>query len=182
MKVNILNEIENKSTREVIKVLAGFSNAPMPETKEITIQLTQEWLEKLNQARALLGVQGAGLSFEELLLELTNAGLAKLQENKFGKNRVQNSTTPAPVVTAQKHTRYTPKSVQYEVWQRDKAKCVNCGSQNNVQLDHSEVPFAFGGLNSAKNLRLLCFHCNQRSAIKIFGLEKIKKHYPSTST
>jgi 5-methylcytosine-specific restriction endonuclease McrA len=56
-----------------------------------------------------------------------------------------------------------PKSVQREVWQRDGGRCVECGSQLNLEFDHM-VPVALGGSNTARNIQLLCEACNRRKS------------------
>lgn len=38
-------------------------------------------------------------------------------------------------------------------------KCLNCGSEQNIQWDHI-VPLAKGGEHTIKNLQPLCGHCN----------------------
>lgn len=59
-----------------------------------------------------------------------------------------------------------PKAVREEVWRRDGAKCVECGSNKNLEYDHM-VPIARGGSNSARNIRLLCETCNRRKGASI---------------
>ena len=70
------------------------------------------------------------------------------------------------------NVRYVSKALQHAVWQRDGGCCRNCQSQHNLNIDHIQ-PVALGGRSSLENLRLLCFACNQRFAIKAFGVEKI---------
>jgi hypothetical protein len=65
------------------------------------------------------------------------------------------------------HTRVIPSKVKVEVWQRDKGKCVNCGSMTNLHFDHM-IPFSRGGTSlSAKNIQLLCMTCNLAKRDKI---------------
>lgn len=66
------------------------------------------------------------------------------------------------------NVRYIPASVKHFVWQRDKGCCTNCGSRRNINYDHVQ-PVACGGTSVAENLRLLCFSCNQRASINVFG-------------
>ncbi len=82
---------------------------------------------------------------------------------------------PEPQVTREgRATRYIPKIIQHQMWQRDQGKCCNCQSQRNLNIDHIQ-PLALGGSSEVQNLRLLCFSCNQRAAIKIFGVEAVGK-------
>lgn len=64
--------------------------------------------------------------------------------------------------------RHISKEIQFQVWQRDRGQCQLCFGQKNLNIDHIH-PVALGGQSQTENLRLLCFHCNQRQAIKIFG-------------
>ena len=62
--------------------------------------------------------------------------------------------------------RHIPRSVVSEVYHRDGAKCVFCGSTQNLQLDHI-IPFSKGGADTAENLQLLCQKCNLEKSNKI---------------
>lgn len=58
------------------------------------------------------------------------------------------------------HNRLIPTSVKVEVWQRDKGRCVKCGSNMNLHYDHI-IPFSKGGSSTtAANIQLLCAKCN----------------------
>ena len=60
------------------------------------------------------------------------------------------------------HNRLIPTSVKVEVWQRDKGKCVKCGSKVNLHYDHI-IPFSKGGSSiTAANIQLMCAQCNLR--------------------
>jgi hypothetical protein len=54
-----------------------------------------------------------------------------------------------------------PQEVKVAVWQRDGGRCVECGSQQDLEYDHI-IPLAMGGANTARNLQLLCAPCNRR--------------------
>jgi 5-methylcytosine-specific restriction endonuclease McrA len=40
-----------------------------------------------------------------------------------------------------------------------KAKCENCGTHNNLSINHIK-PLALGGTNNAENLQILCRKCH----------------------
>lgn len=59
-----------------------------------------------------------------------------------------------------------PESVRHEVWRRDNGRCVNCGSNENLEFDHI-IPISKGGANTTRNLQLLCEPCNRKKSAKI---------------
>jgi hypothetical protein len=54
-----------------------------------------------------------------------------------------------------------PQDVKMFVWQRDSGRCVECGSQQELEYDHI-IPLAMGGSNTDRNMQLLCAPCNRR--------------------
>lgn len=59
-----------------------------------------------------------------------------------------------------------PKEVQREVWRRDRAKCVECGSSEKLEYDHI-IPRSKGGSDTTRNIQLLCESCNRKKSSKI---------------
>jgi hypothetical protein len=65
------------------------------------------------------------------------------------------------------HTRLIPASVKLEVWKRDKGRCVECGSTDNLHFDHI-IPYSKGGSSLvAENIQLLCARHNLEKRDKI---------------
>jgi Holliday junction DNA helicase RuvB len=52
------------------------------------------------------------------------------------------------------------------VWQRDQGRCVKCGNQEKLEYDHI-IPVSKGGSNTARNIQLLCEHCNRTKSANI---------------
>jgi 5-methylcytosine-specific restriction endonuclease McrA len=53
-----------------------------------------------------------------------------------------------------------PREIRLAVWQRDAGRCIECGSDFDLQYDHL-IPFSMGGATSVQNLQLLCADCNR---------------------
>ena len=56
---------------------------------------------------------------------------------------------------------YITQRTRQLVWTADKYRCVNCGQQDDLAVDH-HVPWAWGGLTILFNLFTLCATCNGR--------------------
>jgi hypothetical protein len=65
------------------------------------------------------------------------------------------------------HNRMIPTSVKLDVWKRDKGRCVECGSSDNLHFDHI-LPFSKGGTSlKTDNIQLLCARHNLQKSDKI---------------
>jgi hypothetical protein len=211
-KLEILASLENKSSREgerELLRLAPSAAVPKEQERQVTEDLVefkfvadQSLKDKLEEIRSLLGPAGAAMSFAELIAAMAELSGVALKEKKFGKNRARSEgvaspsavstlsptsnpssnppSTPAPEENSS-NPRYISKRLKHQVWTRDSGACVICKSRQNLNLDHI-VPVAHGGNAAVNNLRLLCFSCNQRAGIKIFGVEKISGRNSSADT
>jgi hypothetical protein len=64
-------------------------------------------------------------------------------------------------------TRLIPSEIKKKVWERDRGKCVLCGSTSNIHFDH-ELPYSKGGSSiTERNIRILCADCNLKKSNKI---------------
>jgi len=57
------------------------------------------------------------------------------------------------------------EALRNKIFNRDGNKCVLCGSQDNLQIDHI-IPFSRGGTTEIKNLQTLCCKCNLKKRDK----------------
>lgn len=208
-KMNVLNHLKNKSTRDGQKALFKLhpqacstvkekERAISDEATELKLVINDALKQKLEKVRTLLGVKGAHMSYAELLNEMATLSIDSLEKKKFGKKRVETEMgskevkekieskdrEKSPATTApeersarasrdSKSNRYLSKNLQHQVWRRDKGACTNCGGTKLLNIDHIK-PVALGGESHLENLRLLCFQCNQRAAIKVFGKSKVR--------
>lgn len=67
---------------------------------------------------------------------------------------------------AKKRSRTITQEVKDRVWNRDGGKCVECGSNENLEFDHI-IPFSKGGANTYRNIQLLCEPCNRKKSANI---------------
>ena len=77
--------------------------------------------------------------------------------------------------------RAVSQNMQHKIWCRDQGRCCKCGSRSSLHLDHIR-PVALGGESTVSNLRLLCRSCNEREAIKIFGLKHMESFRKTSYT
>jgi 5-methylcytosine-specific restriction endonuclease McrA len=59
-----------------------------------------------------------------------------------------------------------PTELRRAVFERDGGRCVECGSNFDLQYDHI-LPVAHGGATSLENLQLLCADCNRQKSDSI---------------
>jgi len=58
------------------------------------------------------------------------------------------------------------QKIKDQVWNRDGGRCVNCGSNKNIEFDHI-VPWSKGGADTYRNLQILCETCNRSKGADI---------------
>ncbi len=105
----------------------------------------------------------------ELALIILVAGLGTAL---FVRGRSKRETQAPPSTQAQTTPSYKPRrppipqTVNEPMWRRDRGRCVQCGSNQNIQFDHI-IPYSKGGADSVENLQVLCRTCNLRKGARI---------------
>ena len=57
------------------------------------------------------------------------------------------------------------KAVKDKIFRRDNNRCLECGSKENLTIDHV-IPKSKGGTDRSNNLITLCERCNKRKGSK----------------
>jgi len=65
-----------------------------------------------------------------------------------------------------KRDRYIPVKIRKQVLEKYKHKCVSCGSEKSLEIDHIH-PISKGGLTEVMNLQVLCKPCNLIKSNKV---------------
>jgi 5-methylcytosine-specific restriction endonuclease McrA len=122
-------------------------------------------------------------SYEKLFEKVVDFALEKLDpERRQARRQKQKTGQSLPTSEVKIHTRYISRVLRDEIWQRDKGQCQYldpktgrvCNSRHSLEIDH-KYPFALGGENSEKNLRLICRQHNQFRAKEL--LERFKEEF-----
>lgn len=74
--------------------------------------------------------------------------------------------TAAPKIEVKLHRGAISDDIKHLVWQRDRGRCVKCGSQSELQFDHI-IPFSVGGASTPENLQILCGTCNRNKKTSV---------------
>jgi hypothetical protein len=165
-KKAILTKIENMSARQCEKELLGLiPTKPLPpetlkpitaDFNQLKINISDETLQLMTDAKNLMGLSHIN---DEFISKLTIEALTSLKKKKFKFTDSPHSTEQNP------ESRYLTHRTKRDVAATSNGVCENCGSLFMLKFDHIQA-YALGGKTETKNLRLLCFHCNQRARIR----------------
>jgi hypothetical protein len=178
-KRNLLKSLENKSKREVEKIL--IEESPVALVKEqikvhssesfrVQSIIPNDLMKKLERVKSLTTHKNPNPSFAELINLLADIALAKLDPDRTVKPRKR--TAKPPVVRRRSISAETKRLV----WRKAQDRCTyvdpdttrRCESRHQLEIDHI-IPFAKGGTNEPENLRLVCRQHNYLFARKHFG-------------
>jgi hypothetical protein len=211
-KQEVLEKLEGKSSREAERELLSLSSCPEALTQkekvrpvtethyEVKFYADQELMDQLDQLRGLLAHRNPSMTTAELIAELAEIAMAKLQPKK----PAESPSLPTPEVKTQEtresqtsedtgsdaapgptpRSRYIPAQIKSQVYHRDQGRCTfvdpktgrKCNSAFGLEYDHIQTPFAKGGDHTVENLALRCRNHNILNGIQSFGLEKMLKY------
>lgn len=160
IKAEILKKLESKSYQECEKILFELTPVPLPPESirqvsqhhiQLKINVTEETHKKLDDLKALLGHHMIDDIYFSEVATLAYETAIKIRFKTTDNGRETHSKTRVPS-NYEKRTAY----------ENSEKVCENCGSLFIIQEDHRES-VAHGGTSDVENLRILCFHCNQRA-------------------
>ncbi|MCB0407585.1 MAG: HNH endonuclease, partial [Bdellovibrionales bacterium] len=167
-KREILKNLQGQSTRKAKTILSqqvGSEELYVESTKnlssgkvELRFAIDEDTFKGIQKLKSQLSQPGEALSYEALIKRVLEKTLFQASSCAPKKPRINNRTL-TPVMRTFIKT-------------RDNHSCNNCGSHFQLEVDHIQ-PQALGGQHHPDNLQTLCRPCNQRRAVKTFGLVKI---------
>jgi hypothetical protein len=142
---------------------------------EVRLAITDEELNDLRQAQALLGHAVPSGDLAEVYARAMKHYLAHLEKKRLGVKPA--SAAAAPHVRG----RGIPKPLRRFVSERDGGRYAfvsadghRCESTRQLEIDHIQ-PIALGGETKPENLRLLCRPHNQYEAERVLGKDHVAK-------
>jgi hypothetical protein len=188
-KIAILEQVAGKTTREAQKIIFSHSTSPVkfkevikmvgPDCYEVTFRTNEALVNSLEELKGMLAHKYPNMTLEELIQKLAKLGREEFQRVKSVAKPV---AAPRPNLnTKNSKAAISKAAIKRQIWQRDKHQCTGCGSTFALEEDH-KIPKAKGGPYSLENMRLLCRPCNQRAAVKHFGVEKMSRHFQNLSS
>jgi hypothetical protein len=153
-KLEILEQIKGKTTRETDKILWELRGEEAP--RKIHLILNEETVKQLKEVQKLKSHKYENM--DSLIMGMCHE-FQKLWDPTVLKRKSRGS---------QVNKRHISVSLKAEVWKKANGKCSLCSGTSRLEIDHIK-PFALGGKTEQGNLRLLCRNCNQRAGMKIFG-------------
>lgn len=151
--------------RQAVRYTAP-GDTPLPRRVEISFGAREDFIARVERARALLRCKYPSGKFEDIFDEAVEALVEKAEERAPWHPRRPHAS---PIgVESPATSRYVPVRVRRAVWRRDGGRCAYQGSQGlrctettRLEFDHI-VPFALGGSSQDPgNIRLLCRVHNQ---------------------
>jgi hypothetical protein len=182
-KLEVLTELESKSTRDVGQILISKSTNPdihlmetlKPKTEALTelkIYLDADTVKELERLKEIWSHAMPNASYADLIKRMATECIQKFDPVK----KAERSVLRKPKGDSQ-------SAVRHQVRLRDQDRCTFvdprtgecCDSKRFVEEDHI-IPKAMGGRYTVENLRLRCRGHNQRHAIDSYGLKKMQPY------
>lgn len=187
----LLQQLQNKSTRDADKILLSNSSTPEIHFKEkltpksqshseLKIYLNEQAIQNLERLCEIWSHAIPQGSLGAIIERAVNEAVEKhdpMKDIERAEIKELKKKTPALGITK------STADIRRAVWKRDQARCTftdprtgeRCDAKHFIEEDHI-FPKAMGGAYSEANIRLRCRTHNQRHAIDTFGDAKMRDH------
>ena len=152
--------IDENLIKEVKKINPKLSLLAEEKLKVYNNKSNNESLDKISEITDDEGNIMVQVSTDEDNLQKTMELLEKKYEDEGYEIKIE------VIHEKKKRSRRLTQDVKDKVWRRDEGKCVECGSNENLEFDHI-IPHSKGGANTYRNIQLLCEKCNRSKSDKI---------------
>jgi hypothetical protein len=156
-----------------------------PLQYKVQFTATEEYVDLMERAAALLSNRGDDNGIEEIQLRALRLLVERLEKRRFGAPEPSSTKVKKAPNPAAPRSRHIPARVRRAVFERDGARCAHvgtggqrCRETHHLKLHHL-VPFARGGAHTATNLALRCSAHNALAAELDFGTDQIEKRQDS---
>ena len=148
-----------------------FTEHPEPTESRVSVRttLTEKRFDAFEEARAIITRKCPGASVEDVLNELVDQYL------KARKPRTTKKLQGKRAARLKTRSRHISRSTRDEVMLRDDERCTfvgegghRCTERHDLQIDHVQ-PWALGGTQEPRNLRVMCAAHNRHRARETFG-------------
>tara|TARA_B100001971_G_scaffold84647_1_gene77979 strand:+ start:87635 stop:88471 length:837 start_codon:yes stop_codon:yes gene_type:complete len=167
-QIEIIKEIKNKSAKKSEDIIREMLDLPKRKCF-FSIEVKDKTLEKWNEVKARFA--HLDLTDEALFNRIMDMAVSSVYALKRGNDLFSNKLSGFK----SSNPRYISKNLRREVYDRAGNKCERCCGVYSLEIEHIK-PVGVGGKAELENLMLLCKACNIRSAIKFYGLEKMKNY------
>jgi hypothetical protein len=164
VKVQILQEIKNKDIKQTERILETNQHIKDEKKKNFKLEVDEEIMELLKELNHFSNLQDQKTQLKKALKNEIERR-KKVKFKTLGTKEI-NQMQRSEKAEKLSQSAAIPSEVKRLVAQRDHQRCSNCGSRHQLQFDH-RFPRSMGGKNTAENIRLLCFHCNQRARLEM---------------
>ena len=154
-----------------------------PQQYQVQFSTTQEHVQLIERAKALLARSSPGKSLGELHLDAMRLLVASLEKQKFAVAEQPQRASRQPAsprkssvgAPPSRKSRHIPAAVRRAVYERDGARCTyvdergeRCQETHYLELHHRQ-PFGMQGAHTTANLTLHCRAHNSVAAEADFG-------------
>jgi hypothetical protein len=165
-----------------------------PQQYQVQFSTTEEHVQLIERAKALLARSTPGKSLGELHLDAMRVLVASLEKQKFAVTEQSRRASNKPASSKKnrvgaplaRKSRHIPAAVRRAVYERDGARCTyvdergeRCQETHCLELHHRQ-PFGMLGAHTTTNLTLHCRAHNSLAAEVDFGREQMTERQQSS--